>query len=197
MLPSNDTDRSSDHKSLIRSTASSSASTDSPGVRRGPPKFAIRSAIDLLAHDGLTPLPLLVDASGGAARGMFVSLGGVVTESLPRGGAEFVRRFARTQAGAEVEPSAVYAAQAADVVLDAIARSDGTRASVLDELFRTRVRDGLLGDFTFDRRGDITESPITILRLTNPGSSRTILSMEGGVVERVARPSVSLVSKGG
>ena len=128
---------------------------------------------------------------------MFVSLGGVVTESLPRGGAEFVRRFARTQAGAEVEPSAVYAAQAAEVALDAIARSDGTRASVLDELFRTRVRDGLLGDFTFDRRGDITESPITILRVTNPGSSRTILSMEGGVVERVARPSVSLVSKGG
>ena len=39
-----------------------------------------------------------------------------------------------------VEPSAVYAAQATEVLLDAIARSDGTRASVLDELFRDARR---------------------------------------------------------
>ena len=121
---------------------------------------------------------------------MFVSLAGAVTERLPPAGAAFARRFARTQAGAAVEPSAVYAAQSAEVVLDALARSDGTRASVLRELFRTRVRDGLLGDFGFDSRGDITESPVTILRVARGGSS----GVEGGDVERVSRPSARLVA---
>ena len=151
----------------------------------------------MLAPDGLTPLPLLVRTAGDAARGVFVSLRGVVTERLPSGGAAFVQRFASTQGGAEVEPSAVYAAQAAEVVLDAIARSDGTRASVLDALFRTRVRDGLLGDFEFDARGDITESPVTILRVAHGGRSTRIASVEGGVVERVSRPPARLVAPAG
>jgi hypothetical protein len=56
---------------------------------------------------------------------------------------------ARTQSGVAIEHSAVHAAH---VILDAVARSDGTRTSVLDELFRTHVRDGLLGDVAFDAR---------------------------------------------
>ena len=150
--------------------------------------------VDVLGPNGLLPLSLFERSAGRAARGTFVSLPGVVTERLPPAGAEFVRRFARTQAGAVIEPSAVYAAQAAQVVLDAIARSDGTRATVIDELFRTRVRDGLLGDFSFDRRGDITESPVTILRVGEGDPSMRIQGIEGGVVERVVRPAPSLVA---
>lgn len=154
------------------------------------------TAVDLLAPDGLTPLPLLVRSAGAAARGVFVSLPGVVTERLPPAGAAFVRRFGRAQAGAAIEPAAVYAAQAAQVVLDAIARSDGTRSSILDELFGTRVRGGLLGDFSFDRRGDISESPVTIMRVARGGASRRIASVEGGDVQRVSRPRAALVAGG-
>lgn len=154
------------------------------------------TGVDLLGPDGLTPLPLLERSAGSAARGVFVSLPGVVTERLPPAGTAFVRRFARARSGDEIEPAAVYAAQAAQVVLDAIARSDGTRGSVLDELFRTRVRGGLLGDFSFDRRGDISESPVTIMRVTRGGSSRQIASVEGGEVERVSRPRAALVAGG-
>ena len=152
--------------------------------------------VAILGPDGLTPLPLLVEQAGEAARGVYVSLAGVVTERLPPAGSRFVERFGRTQGGAEVEPSAVYAAQAADVLLDAIARSDGTRASVIDELFATRVERGLLGSFGFNRNGDITESPVTILRVAGRGTSKTILSVEGGVVDRVVRPSPKLVAPG-
>lgn len=150
-------------------------------------------AVDLLGPDGLTPLPLLVDRAGAAALGVYVSVGGVVIERLPPGGARFVERFGRTQAGAEIEPSTVYAAQATHVLLDAIARSDGTRASVVQELFRTRVEDGLLGSFGFDRNGDITESPITIVRVRARGASTTIGSVDGATVERVVRPQARLV----
>jgi ABC-type branched-subunit amino acid transport system substrate-binding protein len=58
------------------------------------------------------------------------------------------------------------AAQATEVVLDAIARSDGTRESVLEELRRTRMRNGLLGDFRLDRNGDITPARVAIFRVT-------------------------------
>jgi hypothetical protein len=35
-------------------------------------------------------------------------------------------------------------------LLDAIGRSDGTRASVVEEPFMTRVRNGIIGNFRFD-----------------------------------------------
>jgi ABC-type branched-subunit amino acid transport system substrate-binding protein len=87
----------------------------------------------------------------------------------------------------------VYAAQATEVLLDAIARSDGTRESVIRELFRTDVKRGLLGDFTFDENGDISESPITILRAQRAGGGNTILSFEGAQIVRIERPQASLV----
>jgi hypothetical protein len=58
------------------------------------------------------------------------------------------------------------------------------------------VTDGLLGSFGFDANGDITESPTTILRVGRGASSNGIASVEGGIVERVVRPSPSLVVTG-
>jgi hypothetical protein len=61
-------------------------------------------------------------------------------------------RYSSSPFGSAHRPSsAVYGAQAAEIFLDAIARSDGTRASVTRELFETRVEDGLLGNISFDR----------------------------------------------
>jgi ABC-type branched-subunit amino acid transport system substrate-binding protein len=50
-------------------------------------------------------------------------------------------------------------------LLDAIARSDGTRASVTTELRQARVDNGILGDIRFDRRGDLVEAPFTFFRV--------------------------------
>ncbi len=154
-------------------------------------------AVDLLATDGLTPLSLLVRRGGRAAFGTYVSLAGIVTDRLPPAGGRFVVRFGRTQAGTPVEPSAVYAAQATEVLLDAIRRSNGTRSSVVEELFRTRVSDGLLGSFSFDRNGDISESPITILQVRGQEASGTTAGVDGGAVARVVRPSARLVAPAG
>ena len=56
-------------------------------------------------------------------------------------------------------------AEATNVALDAIARSDGSRASVLRNIFRTRVRDGLLGSFKLDRYGDTTLRNVAVYRI--------------------------------
>ena len=52
-------------------------------------------------------------------------------------------------------PYPVYQGQSAQVMLDAIARSNGTRSSVSDQLFKTNVKNGIMGTFHFDKFGDI------------------------------------------
>ena len=88
----------------------------------------------------------------------------------------------------------VEAGQATELLLDAIARSDGTRASVVDELRATKVKDGILGSFRFDPNGDITTAAIPILRITGatpPGTDLPSL-FQGAVVERVIDVPISL-----
>jgi ABC-type branched-subunit amino acid transport system substrate-binding protein len=48
------------------------------------------------------------------------------------------------------------------LVLDAIAASDGSRAQVLRNLQRTDVKGGVVGDFRFDRYGDTTLTAISV-----------------------------------
>ena len=67
-------------------------------------------------------------------------------------------------------------------------------ARVIDELFRPKLRNGLLGSFGFDANGDITESPATIVRVMRAGTSNKILSVQGGTIARVERPSPRLVA---
>ena len=51
------------------------------------------------------------------------------------------------------------------MLLDAIAASDGTRASVTSNLFRTRVKNGILGSFELDANGDTTAGGVTMYRV--------------------------------
>ena len=69
---------------------------------------------------------------------------------------EFVREFSATQPGHVVNTFTPYAAQSTEVLLAAIAASDGTRASVSHQLLSVRVTDGILGSFGFDQNGDMT-----------------------------------------
>lgn len=151
--------------------------------------------VDLLGTSGLTGVPLLMKSSKGAALGMYLSFPGVLVEALPPAGARWVERFQKTQRRGPIEPSAVYTAQATEVLLDAIARSDGTRASVLRELFETHIADGLLGSFGFDKNGDISESPVTIVRVEQGGQGNKVQSLDGAPVVRVVHPSPALVAQ--
>jgi ABC-type branched-subunit amino acid transport system substrate-binding protein len=130
---------------------------------------------------GLTPLSALLADAGPGAAGTFVAISGVIeADQFGRASARFVRSLSAALGGQRPEPSAVYAAQAMEVVLDAIARSDGTRRSVLDALFRTRIRDGLVGSVSFDRNGDAQDSPATILRV-EPGARSVADAPDAGV----------------
>ncbi|MFL5962413.1 MAG: ABC transporter substrate-binding protein [Gaiellaceae bacterium] len=122
--------------------------------------------VQILATDGFSLFPVLRKLAGAAAEGMLVSEAGVPNSELPTAGRTFVAAFAKA---VDETPASypAYTAQAAEVLLDAIARSNGTRASVTAELFKTKVSNGILGTFAIDRNGDTTAAPISIYRIVD------------------------------
>jgi class 3 adenylate cyclase/ABC-type branched-subunit amino acid transport system substrate-binding protein/tRNA A-37 threonylcarbamoyl transferase component Bud32 len=148
----------------------------------------------LLTSDGFLSIADLFRATGPTARSVYVAYLGFTNEQLPSAGRRFVDSFAATQRRGEVvHPTAAHAAQAAEVLLAAIARSDGTRASVTKELFATQVQDGILGTFGFDRNGDTTAPRVTILQPRRGGGSHIIGSVDGASVVRVIEVPPSLL----
>lgn len=108
-----------------------------------------------VAPDGFTPYSATLGA-GSAAQGMVISYAGQPLSKLGPAGKKFIKDFrAYAKIKGNMPPYAVYQAQAAQVMLSAIARSNGTRASVVKAMFATRVRNGIMGTFRFDKNGDI------------------------------------------
>jgi ABC-type branched-subunit amino acid transport system substrate-binding protein len=106
----------------------------------------------IIAPDSFLPTSDARKVIGPAAAGMYVS-GGLVTEplqQLPPEGQRFTKAFSATQHGRNVNVFTPYAALATEVLLDAISRSDGTRASIARELFRVRLKKSVFGPFSFD-----------------------------------------------
>jgi branched-chain amino acid transport system substrate-binding protein len=110
--------------------------------------------VKLIAPDGFTT-QATIDESGAASRGMFMSVAGVPIDAFTGPAAEYIEALqAGPLAGKAIDPYAIYGAQSAQIMLDAIEASDGSRADVIAKMFETEVTDGLLGSFTFNENGD-------------------------------------------
>ncbi|MFL6030564.1 MAG: branched-chain amino acid ABC transporter substrate-binding protein [Gaiellaceae bacterium] len=126
-------------------------------------RAALGSDVTFLAPDSFAAEEI-AKALGPAAEGMRLTVPGIPPDLLPPAG----KRFAQAFGPSLIVPrqlGAPEAAQATDVLLDAIARSDGSRASVARELFATRIKNGILGSFSFDRNGDIVPRPVGLYRI--------------------------------
>ena len=141
---------------------------------------------------GFTPVSEVLKRAGRAALGLYVStvnIPGAARDLSPR-----ARQFLRDLGTTEPPPWVLEAGQAAELVLQAIARSNGTRASVLKELRAAEVKNGLLGSFHFNRNGDITPATVMIVRITGstPPSSGLDSNLQGAVVDRIVKIPASL-----
>jgi branched-chain amino acid transport system substrate-binding protein len=139
--------------------------------------------VTIMAGNEFSDIPRLLEVAGAAARGLYVA-----TTQLPADGFELTPaavRFTREFGSAAYGDYVLQAAQAAEVVLAAIRRSDGTRASVLRQLHATRVENGLVGSFGFDRNGDMTPGKVAILRVTGatPPNLHLPPHFQGAVVD--------------
>ena len=127
----------------------------------------------------------LLARSGDAARGLYFSDERLFPATIRRTPAS--ERFNHDFGAASDGSYALQTAQAVETALHAIARSDGTRASVLRQLHATRVTRGILGSFHLDRYGDMTPAKVMILRITGTTPAGVTLpsDLEGAVIDRV------------
>ena len=109
--------------------------------------------VKLFVPDGFTTQQT-IDEAPEAAPGMFLSVAGVPIDQFKGAGAEFIKDFKPRLGGKPVDPYAIYGGQAAQVMLNAIAASDGSRADVIAKLFEQKINDGLLGTFGINENGD-------------------------------------------
>jgi ABC-type branched-subunit amino acid transport system substrate-binding protein len=141
--------------------------------------------VALIAPDAFLPVRDLLHAAGPAALGMYISIPGATSEALPPAGQRLMRALAASEPSGTVPGGTNYvpeAAQAAEVVLAAIARSTGTRSSVLHQLQATRVTNGILGSFRFDPSGDMTPAPVSFFRITGGAAGPELLADYRGSV---------------
>jgi ABC-type branched-subunit amino acid transport system substrate-binding protein len=109
--------------------------------------------VKLFMPDGFTTQTTIDESGVENTRGAFFSVAGLPTDEFASEAAQsFVTTFQESLGGEPVDPYAIYGAQAAVVLLDAIAASDGSRASVIEQMFETDCQGCFLGDFTFSPR---------------------------------------------
>jgi DNA-binding SARP family transcriptional activator/ABC-type branched-subunit amino acid transport system substrate-binding protein len=119
--------------------------------------------VQLMAPEVFDPKTALL--AGAAAEGMTITQPGPPNDDLPAPGKQFVASFSE-KFDAEPTRYAVAAAQATDVMLDAIDGSDRSRASVTRNLFRTRVSNGILGSFWITPTGDTSLNAVAVYRIS-------------------------------
>ena len=120
---------------------------------------AVAPKVKLQMPDGFSD-PL---ANGAVANGSFISVAGQPPQGLKGEGAKFVKSFGK-QIGTTPNPYAAYGAQAMEVMLQAIAKGGGQRATTTKGIFGLTITNGILGTFTINSTGDTNLQPITIYK---------------------------------
>ena len=144
-------------------------------------------AVKLFVPDGFTTQQT-IDEAPEAAPGMFLSVAGVPIDKFEGKGAEFAEAFKPRLGGKAIDPYAIYGAQAAEIMLNAIGESDGSRADVIAKMFEQKINDGYLGTFEINENGDPggAEGAVvgfTIYKATDKLETVTTISPKPEVVE--------------
>jgi DNA-binding SARP family transcriptional activator/ABC-type branched-subunit amino acid transport system substrate-binding protein/DNA-binding beta-propeller fold protein YncE len=150
----------------------------------------LKPGTPLVLTDWFLPLPLFRQLAHGSLDGVYVSTSGIPNATLPPPGRRLVAAL-----GNKLSYTAAYGAGAAQLLLAAIARSNGTRASVTANLLTAHIQDGVLGNLTINRHGDPTTAPVTILRLRRGAhNSLGAVDYDGAVVDRVITPPPRVIA---
>jgi ABC-type branched-subunit amino acid transport system substrate-binding protein len=145
----------------------------------------------IVLTDWFLPLALFRQLAHGNLDGVYVSTPGAPNADLPPPGRRLVDKL-----GSKLSYTAAYGAAAAQVLLTAISRSNGTRAAVTARLLETHLQHGVLGDLTINHHGDPTTAPVTILRLRQGAHNNLgAIDYDGAIVDRVITPPPRIVAQ--
>ena len=112
--------------------------------------------VKLMVSDGFV-LTTLFEESGNTVDGAYGSAPTKPPSQVTGAGKEFFDGFEPTLAeGESIQVYTIYAAAAAQVILDAIGKSDGSRSDITAKMFETSLPDSVVGNLQFDENGDPT-----------------------------------------
>ena len=128
------------------------------------------TAVKMMMPDGFTGYPDFLALP--EAEGSFLSFTGLTIDQFPKGGAAeaFQDEYLLTYGDAPTSSFSVYGAAAAQVILDAISRSNGTRKDIFEKMKTVNISaaKSVVGtQLKFDKNGDILSKDITILNVTD------------------------------
>ncbi len=103
------------------------------------------------------------EAAGPAAEATLGTAPTIPPENLTGAGQEFISQFDE-QEEQPIEVYTIYAVAATQALLAAIEASDGTRESVVEQLFQVNLEDSVIGPLSFDENGDPASPVETVFR---------------------------------
>jgi branched-chain amino acid transport system substrate-binding protein len=122
--------------------------------------------VKLFGPDGFTTQATIDEAGVNNAQGMYLSVAGVPIEEFKGEGQTFITDFKKILGKEPVDPYAAYGAQAAVIMLDAIAKGGDDRAGIIQAIFDTKVTDGILGSFEINENGDPAQAGGAVVGFT-------------------------------
>jgi branched-chain amino acid transport system substrate-binding protein len=151
------------------------ANTDKPPSAGG--------GVMLFLPDGYTTDAIFQRSQGGTpnAKGAYFTVAGVGIDKYKGSALKFINGFKAQLGGKPVDPYAILGAQAAKVMLDAITKSDGSRSSVIANVFKTKVSNGLIGSFSLNANGDLAGAKGAAVLFTIYKGTNHLVTLNSGV----------------
>jgi branched-chain amino acid transport system substrate-binding protein len=119
--------------------------------------------IQLIAPDGFSSFKDTIAHAGDASDGMYISIAGEPYKNLPAAGKKFAQQFGKSigLSASKVNPYSNYGATAMLVLINAIAKSNGTRASVSSHVYNQSFVNTPIGNFKLNANGDTNAGVIS------------------------------------
>jgi branched-chain amino acid transport system substrate-binding protein len=121
----------------------------------------------LIAPDGFSSFSSTIKDAGSASNGMYISIAGQPYASLPSAGKAFAKSFGKSigTSATKVNPYSNYGATAMLVMLQAIAKSNGSRASVASHFYNASFSNTPIGNFKLNANGDTNAGVISFYKV--------------------------------
>jgi len=120
--------------------------------------------VPVVSGDGVFT-PEFIKIGGNATEGDYASMIGIPPEKLPKAKA-FIERYKAKYPGVDMQPYDTYTYEATSLIMEAIEKTGKDPAQIVDYVSRAKFS-GILGETTFDAKGDTLNKTISIYRVKN------------------------------
>jgi branched-chain amino acid transport system substrate-binding protein len=133
--------------------------TASNGVQLYKDVYAANPSIKLFGPDGVAETSFTSKLPAGAQKQTYITVGTIDPKDYPPAGQKFFADFKAKYGAATPEPYAIYGYEAMSLLLDSMKRAGSKcndRQAVIDQVFKTKNKQSVLGTYSVDKDGDVT-----------------------------------------